>query len=242
MAAPSDRYGLGAEVGTDNLVTPEHRNLVMWLANQLLPGFLDNLFVGGVASGWDLLDASAVGPGYGLVHASWCDTTGTSSQAVAGMQANASLYVYAVANASSPQWGEVNFTAELNAPPQSGKVYLGWYNTDGDGNPTHVNGIDVASAYENDVRKELLGKLQKTRVAFSFNLTVPANSVAAATVTHTGTDLEGLRIVELTNSESDVILLFDLTHDTDSFTVVGINDTAYELTATVTGKREGYTV
>jgi hypothetical protein len=81
-----------------------------------------NLLGAGIKSGWNITSgASTVTSGMGLIGACWCRTT--AAQAISGLAAGSTNYVYAKADAGSPASGTLDFVARATS--------AGVTNTDG---------------------------------------------------------------------------------------------------------------
>jgi hypothetical protein len=155
MAGVSENYGLAVGVATDDFIEPEHHNRVAATLDRVVGNVWKKMMAQGAYSGWGLTLAGTVTAGEGHVGGCWCQSV--AEQAIAGLTAGSTNYVFGRATAEGPTAGTVDFFAHVSATKPAGAILLGTVEVDGAGVVTAANG-DVAGVDRNCVRLEI-GKL-----------------------------------------------------------------------------------
>lgn len=176
MSSVTPRYGLAADLGTDDFIEPSHHNRLAETVDRVLGSLVEKVLGRGVFAGWELTSGKQVTAGEGLVGNCWCASSVNS--AISGLTVGAVNYVYAVPTADSAPEGTVVFAAQLAPPGPGGSVYLGTMTLDAAGTVTAVD--NWASGVERNCCR-----LQMAKVAGSGAVTaVPAGSSQSTVVTH----------------------------------------------------------
>jgi hypothetical protein len=137
MATQSENYGLTVGMTADDFVAADDVDRPARTLDRVLGAVAGQLLSAGVYSGWELQTNATVSAGAGLLACAW-GQTGTA-QAVSGLSNGALNYVFALATSDTPPDGAVAFTAQLNATPPPGALYLGTVTLDGSGNVTALD-------------------------------------------------------------------------------------------------------
>jgi hypothetical protein len=215
MAGVSENYGLAVGVATDDFIEPEHHNRVAATLDRVLGGFLKKMMAQGAYSGWGLTLAGLVTAGEGLVGGCWCQSI--AEQAIAGLTAGATNYVFGRAAAEGPTTGAVGFFGQVSATKPAGAVLLGTVEVDGTGTVTAVH-EDVASVERNCLRLEI-GRLTGSGLVTD----VAAGAEVTAQVSHGAMLVPGA--IEFSGSEGFSFVLEE-TYRGDGFAVTARNDGA----------------
>ena len=155
MAGVSENYGLAVGVATDDFIEPEHHNRVAATLDRALGNVLKKMMAQGAYSGWGLTLAGTVTAGEGLVGGCWCQST--AEQAIAGLTAGTTSYVFGRATTEGPTAGALEFFAQVSATKPAGAVLLGTVEVDAGGVVTAVH-ADTPGVDRNCLRLEI-GKL-----------------------------------------------------------------------------------
>lgn len=230
MAGTTEFYGLTTGVVTDDFVEADHHNRVADTLDRVLGNVLTKLLAAGVYAGWEMDLLGQVGAGEGLVGGCWCRTV--AAQAIAGLTAGATNYVFARAEAASGPEGTVSFFAQLSAMKPAGAVLLGSVEVDGSG---QVVGVDCAlpGVDRHCVRMELApvsGSGMVTAVA--------ANEEFTAQVSHGAMRVPGA--ISFASSSVDFTWSLDETWRGEGFVVKGRNNGAVEADFVYTWSRQGF--
>jgi hypothetical protein len=137
MAGVTENYGFAVEVATDDFIEPDHHNRMAATLDRVLGNFLKKMMADGAFSGWGLTTQGKVTAGEGLIGGCWCQTA--EEQAISGLTAAATNYVFARPTSEGPTTGAVSFFAQVSGTKPAGAILLGTVEVDGDGQVTAVH-------------------------------------------------------------------------------------------------------
>ncbi|MEN6304630.1 MAG: hypothetical protein ABFD96_18005 [Armatimonadia bacterium] len=231
MAGTTEFYGLTTGVVTDDFVEADHHNRVADTLDRVLGNVLTKLLPAGVYAGWEMDLLGKVGAGEGLVGGCWCRTV--AAQAIEGLTAGATNYVFARAEVDSAAKGTVGFFGQLSAAKPAGAVLLGSVEVDGSGQVLSAN-CTLPSVDRHCVRMELAPLSGSGMVT-----AVGPNEEFTAQVSH-GVTMRVPGAIEFASSSPDLTWELTETWRGDGFVVKGRNNGAVEADFVYTWTRQGF--